>query len=82
MSALVRELVTYAKQNLNVKKLANRVVRRYLHPISNGNAYRRLINQWDICDWKYMYSSRPTYYWSKGEMKVFEPDPLWKARRK
>ena len=33
------------------KKFANRKVRRYKNELSNGNAYRKLYPQWDICDW-------------------------------
>jgi hypothetical protein len=38
------------------KKFANRKVRRYKHDLSNGKAYRKVFNSWDIHDMVNYYS--------------------------
>ena len=50
------------------KKRANKRVRKS-EEISNGNAYKKYFNSWDICDWKFPWSESFS-------------GPLWKARKK
>lgn len=47
------------KNGTTEKKFANKKVRRYKEAITNGKAYRKLFNSWDIHDyvvrWTYEY---------------------------
>lgn len=64
-----------------MKRYANRIVRN-TEDVPNGNAYRRYFNPWDICDYRYKWEPWTSYYWRNGVMESYDPDPLWKARRK
>jgi hypothetical protein len=64
------------------KNYANRVVRRSKDDIPNGKSYRKMFDQWSICDYRFRYDPHPRInYWS-GVAKVIEPDPLWTINRK
>lgn len=63
------------------KRAANRRV-RHAKNVPNGNAYRRYFDPWNICDWKYCWDPMPHVYWLFGELRIIEPTPEWKARRK
>jgi hypothetical protein len=66
------------------KNYANRRVRRKAvdFEIADGNSYRRMYDQWDICDWRFRYDPRPRYYSWGGELRVSTPEPEWKIRSK
>lgn len=60
---------------------ANRRIRR-TKDVPDHKAYKKFYQQYDICDYKYQYDSKPsTYHWG-GEIHYFEADPRWKAVRK
>jgi hypothetical protein len=63
------------------KRCANKRVRRTLE-VPNGKAYRRITDPWNIVDYRFKWDPYPHYYFSNGEMKVFESTPKWKAIRK
>ena len=45
--------------NKGTKTLANRKARRPWHwDISNGMAYKKLTERWNICDWNFRYYSK------------------------
>lgn len=79
MSRSYKKHIWFKDHNSGAKQEANRKVRR-TPEIANGNAYRRVYGQWDICDWKFLYDSHP--YWSNYQQKWVDPEPLWKARKK
>lgn len=63
------------------KTLANRAVRN-TEDISNGKAYRKMFNPWDISDYRMRYNPNTrTYSWG-GTLRVIHPDPIWKWRSK
>ena len=37
------------------RKFANRKVRKFIGEIANGSAYKKLCDQYDICDWIVTY---------------------------
>lgn len=46
----------YSGERKHMKDYANRVVRNHLksnNELANGNAYRKLYERWDICDWEF-----------------------------
>ena len=51
------------------KAFANRKVRRWKGPISNGNAYRKIYPQWDIRDY--------WYRWDKRDLREYANDDWW-----
>jgi hypothetical protein len=71
-----------SKGKVFMKNYANRKIRRSTDEVPNGNKYRRYTDPWDLCDFVHHYDpNRHIYSWG-GEMRVIEPDPLWKWRRK
>ena len=63
------------------KNQANRRIRRS-PDVPNGNAYRRLYDQWNLCDWVFQYDPAIRYYWRNGERETYGPDPIWRWRMK
>jgi len=63
------------------KREANRVIRR-AKDIPNGKIYRKYFDSWNICDCKNRWNPWPWVSCWSGELKVHEPIPEWKARRK
>jgi hypothetical protein len=61
------------------KREANRIVRRTLE-IANGNAYRRVYDPYNICDFKIRHNPYPR--WSEWKQEWIDPIPLWKAKMK
>jgi len=62
------------------KREANKRVRRYKKTIVNGNAYRKITNPWDICDYKWretlfecLEDKKLTSYCHGG--RLFEREP-------
>jgi hypothetical protein len=64
-----------------VKRQASKTVRR-AKDVPEGNAYRKLFDSWNICDYKMQWDPKPHYYMSGGVMRVIEPTPEYKARMK
>ena len=62
------------------KRAANRRVRRTTEEIPNGNSYRRIYEQWDVCDQKWLYDPRPR--WRSWSQEWIEPRPVWKVCKK
>lgn len=49
----------YCGEKKHMKDYANRVVRNHLkhdRDLANGNAYKKLYERWDICDWEFRES--------------------------
>ena len=63
------------------KRYANRTVGRAVN-VPNGKAYKKYYDSYDICDFRYEWDPWTSYYWYWGEMKVIEPEPLWRVNRK
>ncbi len=50
------------------KKFANRKVRRTKEDISNGNEYRKIYSQWDVCDqWYRTTLQEEITYWYRRQ---------------
>jgi hypothetical protein len=66
------------------KNYANRVIRGLSKEItiSDGSAYKKISNSWDISDYRFRYNGNVRYYFWAGLLEVVEPEPLWKARMK
>lgn len=50
------------------KKQANRRVRQYKGGLPDGGAYKKLFEQWTICDWKFLY-------FTERDLQELENDP-------
>jgi hypothetical protein len=74
------------KRKKSKKNYANRRIRRKCvgYEIANGSSYRKITDQWDICDFIISYEPRPRVRISyrTGKLEWVEPDPLWKWNRK
>lgn len=62
----------YAGDKKSNKDIANRTVRRYLNnlkDLSNGSSYKKLYEQWNICDYGGVctYEEYKHYYWFNPE---------------
>lgn len=69
------------KRKKFAKRKANKKIRK-TPEIPDGKAYRKFFNTWDICDYKYLWNPKPLHIYWTGELKIIEPDPLWKIARK
>ena len=63
------------------KRLSNKRVRRALD-VPNGKAYRKYMEPWDICDYRYFYDAYPTVYFIRGKQELIGPSPIWRVARK
>ena len=65
------------------KRYANKIVRKTVD-IADGKSYRKVTDQWDICDYRYKYDPKPRIHVSflTGELEVVEPEPIWRVNRK
>lgn len=65
-----------------MKRYSNKKVRKAVD-VPDGKAYRKILNPYDITDWKSRWDPHPHYFYHfNGELDVILPDPEWKARRK
>ncbi|MDO8641472.1 MAG: hypothetical protein Q7R33_08055 [Nitrosarchaeum sp.] len=64
------------------KNLANRVVRRTQDDIPNGKFYRKLMERWDIRDYRWLYNPKPRICYRRGKVQIIEPSPIWRVNRK
>lgn len=60
------------------KRQANRKVRRYSRGISNGMSYKKLYEQYDICDWKWFGNLQEDLH----QCKCWEFEYGWKFDEK
>ena len=65
--------------NSGAKRTANRKV-RHTKEIADGGSYRKIYEQYNICDWKFLHDPNPR--WSNYFQECTDPTPLWKARKK
>jgi hypothetical protein len=67
-----------------MKRYANRKIRMIsvYDDLADGMSYKRYIDQYDLCDWKFKWDPTPRIYWVDGEMRLTEPEPWYKAGRK
>lgn len=65
--------------NSGAKRTANRKV-RHSKDIADGGSYRKIYEQYNICDWKFLHDPSPR--WSNYFQEWTDPTPLWKARKK
>lgn len=79
MSRSYKKHVWLKDHNAGMKHFANRKVRR-AKDVPNGGGYRKMYDQYSICDWKYLYDPNP--WWSNWKQEWVDPTPLWKARKK
>jgi hypothetical protein len=64
------------------KREANRKVRRTLD-VSDGKAYRKIYESWDISDWRYRWNPNSRYRTNfDGEITKMDPEPEWRVRMK
>jgi len=69
MSRSYRKYPCYKGGHWLTKRDANKAVRQYKSYLSNGRAYRKISDSWDICDWK-------SVLFSDSEQKVREQEYL------
>lgn len=65
------------------KTLANRKARRFWHweEVSNGSSYKRLTEQWSICDWNCRYYSESEVDNNIAETKKIYKELGWVNHR-
>ena len=67
MSRSRRKTPVFKDQDRGGKKFANKRVRSHFRQgkdLSNGSGYKRLYEQWDICDYK-------SYYWNNSYLRWY-----------
>ena len=60
-------------RTIGMKTIANRKIRRMLkcgYPVANGNAYRKLVCSYDICDWLF----RETWAEYQARMEMYRKE--------
>lgn len=78
---LVRKDGYGSKGKVFAKNQANRRI-RHSPDVPNGGKYRLFTDSWNICDFSFRYDPESHYYWRRGELVEYGPDPLWKWKRK
>ena len=63
------------------KRQANKRIRKSEN-VPDGKVYKKFYNPWNICDCRIRWNPYPITYCYKGEIKIVEPIPEWRARRK
>ena len=64
-----------------MKRYANKVVRS-AEDVPNGRAYRKIYDTYNICEYRWKWDPRPSVYCWDGEIKVIDPEPLYRVRSK
>jgi hypothetical protein len=76
MSRSYKKHLWFKDHNSGAKREANRVVRK-TSEIANGNAYRKVYDSYNICDFKILHDPNPRWY-----EEWVDPISFWKARMK
>lgn len=77
MSRSYKKTPGWKDHNKDVKAIANRKARRFWHweKTPSGGGYKRLTEQWNICDWNCRYYSE-----SEVDRKIEENKKIYKNR--
>ena len=78
MSRSMKKVGGWADKDSCFKKHANKVVRQK-EDIPNGMAYKKIVQSYDICDYKELYFSMNEY---KNSEELLELVPAYRAFRK